>query len=242
MNKMKALIRYECATSSKAPLIFYGIEYAVLAAVMILIYFLEGTLGEADSSALEMNTIIFMAVLGGVGMRMDFKMLLQNGFARKYIYLASFSLFVYLAGLMALVDTVMAKVIPLFLGSYRPIIYWIYGDVYSVFINWLWLFLLYFFVSSLFYLVSLAIYKAGRTAALVGGATLVLLGMIGVPGLFLYLLPANITRNIITLLSRMVGFMADGTINFLCPILSLIVLNVVVGSASYALLRRTELK
>ena len=38
------------------------------------------------------------------------------------------------------------------------------------------------------------------------------------------------------------GFMTDGTINYLLPALALLLLITVLGSCSYAIIRRTELK
>lgn len=41
---------------------------------------------------------------------------------------------------------------------------------------------------------------------------------------------------------KAVGFMSDGTINLFFPILSFLVIGVIFGIGSYAVIRRTELR
>ena len=55
-------------------------------------------------------------------------------------------------------------------------------------------------------------------------------------------IPENIIQNIFTFLSRIAGFTADGTINYLYPIASLIIGAGIFGGITYLILRRTELK
>ena len=41
---------------------------------------------------------------------------------------------------------------------------------------------------------------------------------------------------------KAMGFMADGTINYIFPTITLFILLAILGSGAYAIIRRTELK
>ena len=60
--------------------------------------------------------------------------------------------------------------------------------------------------------------------------------------LFRYVFTAEIVGNILEFLMKAMGFMADGTINYIFPALTLFVLATILGTGSYAIIRRTELK
>ena len=79
--------------------------------IYILTGLVMGTYEDMGVSALEMNSIVFVSILGVLGFKEDFKMLIQNGFTRKYIFMATLSLFCFISGIMALVDTVVGNVI-----------------------------------------------------------------------------------------------------------------------------------
>ena len=107
MKKLGTVIRYECVTSFKYIWIFYAIEYAVVAAVFLLSYITNGSSGKIGTNGLEFNSFIYVGILGILGFKEDFKMLIQNGFTRKYIFLSTFSLFAFISGIMSLVDTIL---------------------------------------------------------------------------------------------------------------------------------------
>lgn len=65
-----------------------------------------GTFEDIGTNRLEMNTLFYVGVLGVLGFNQDFKMLMQNGFTRKYIFIATLSMFCFISGTMALVDMV----------------------------------------------------------------------------------------------------------------------------------------
>ena len=60
--------------------------------------------------------------------------------------------------------------------------------------------------------------------------------------LFRYVFSAKTISTVIEFLTKAMGFMNDGRINYLFPTLTFLLLIAVFGSGSYAIIRRTELK
>lgn len=240
MNKLKSAILYGCSTIFIAICIFYLIQYAVVGFITLMIGLSMGTFENVGTNCLEIDSIVFVGIVGVLSFKEDFRMLIQNGFTRKYIFVANFSMFCFIAGTMALIDTVVGNVIHYFNDNYFSL----YGGIYgygNLFMNWLWLFLVYVLVCCLLYLVILIINKVGKNVSIylgccVGGIVLLLIA------LFRYVFSAEITSNILEFLIKVIGFMTDGTINYLFPVLTLLLLIVILGSGSYAVIRRTELK
>lgn len=240
MNKIKAAVLYECSTSFKALCIFYLLQYGIVMLITLSLGIVLGDFENVGTNGLEMNTIIFVGIFGVLGFKEDFKMLIQNGFTRKYIFFATMSLFVFMSGTMALIDTLVGQFLHEITKEYQSIFGSIYGYE-NLFANWIWLFFLYLLILSLFYLSVLVINKVGNTAAIylsivLGGVILLLVA------LFRFVLSDKTVSNILELCSKLMGFMADGTVNFLFPALTLFVLGGILGVGAYVLLGRTELK
>lgn len=240
MSKLKAVIQYECFTSFKYIWIFYAIQYAIVALILLIVGICLGSFKEMGINCLEINTLIYVGILGVLGFREDFKMLIQNGFTRKYIFAGTFSMFCFISGIMALVDTVMGNFFHYVNNRFSSM----YGGLYgygNLFINWLWLFLLYVAVCSLFFVVILWINLAGKMISIYSG--IILGGIILLAAaLFRYVLSARTVNKIWELLAKIMGFMTDGTINHIFPVITLFLLGIVLGVGSYAIIRRTELK
>lgn len=240
MNKLKSVIQYECMTSFRYIWIFYAIQYAINSLITLIMGISTGTFENLGTNFLEMNTLIFVSILGVLGFKEDFKTLIQNGFTRKYIFIGTFSLFCFMSGIMALVDTVIGNVLHQFNNHYMSLYGRIYG--YGNFImNWLWLFFVYVLFCSLMYLAVLVINKVGKITAIYLGVILGGIVLLTV-ALFRYVLSAKVISSIIAFVTKAMGFMADGTINYLFPALTLFILAAILGSCSYAVIRRTELK
>lgn len=240
MNKLKSVIQYECMTSFRYIWIFYAIQYAINSLITLIMGISTGTFENLGTNFLEMNTLIFVSILGVLGFKEDFKTLIQNGFTRKYIFIGTFSLFCFMSGIMALVDTVIGNVLHQFNNHYMSLYGRIYG--YGNFImNWLWLFFVYILFCSLMYLAVLVINKVGKITAIYLGVILGGIVLLTV-ALFRYVLSAKVISSIIAFVTKAMGFMADGTINYLFPALTLFILAAILGSCSYAVIRRTELK
>lgn len=240
MNKLKAVIQYECATSFKYIWYFYASQYAIVALIIAIIGISTGSFEKAGANALEMNTLIYVGILGILGFKEDFKMLLQNGFTRKYIFIASLAMFGFISGIMALFDTITGNLIHSLQHDYHSLYAGIYGYG-NILVNWLWLFLAYMFVCTLFYFAVLVINKIGKTCSLylsviLGSAVLFIVA------LFRFVLSTEVVNNIFEFVLKAFGFMSDGTINYFFPLLTLFVLTGVLGISSYAVILRIELK
>ena len=167
-------------------------------------------------------------------------MLIQNGFTRKYIFIATLSMFGFISGTMALIDTIVGNLIHHYNNSYSTL----YGSIYgydNLFMNWLWLFLLYVTFCCLLYLIILIINKTGKNVSIIlgvifGGIVLLIVA------LFRYVFTGETIHNILEFLMKAMGFMADGTINYIFPTITLFILLAILGSGTYAIIRRTELK
>ena len=149
-------------------------------------------------------------------------------------------MFTLLAGTLALIDTIIGNSLHYFNDNY----FTLYGGIYgygNVFANWLWLTALYLMFCSLFYLAVLVINRVGKTVSLligVGVCSIILL----VIALFQFVFSDELVRNIGEFMMKAMGFMSDGTTNLFFPVLSFLVIGVVFGIGSYAVIRRTELR
>lgn len=240
MKKLNTVIQYECVTSFKYIWIFYAIQYACVALITLIIAISEGSFAHVGANCLEANSLIYVGILGVLGFYEDFKMLIQNGFTRRYIFLATFSLFAFISGIMALVDTVIGHLLHALWGTYASL----YGDIYgygNVFTNWLWLFCVYLFVCSLFYLGVLVINRMGKTISLFLGVILagILLLLVA---LFRFVFSGEFVSRLGRLALNAMGFMGDGSINLLFPVLTFLLVTVLLGLSSYGVIRRTELR
>lgn len=239
MNKLKSAVLYEYSTKTRAMGIFYLIQYLIVALIFSIIAICtEGN--EIGSNALEFSSVVFVSVIGVLGYKEDFKALIQNGYTRKYIFWATICMFTLLAGTMALIDTIIGNSIHYFNGNY----FTLYGSLYgygNVYVNWLWLTVLYLMFCSLFYLAVLVINRVGKTISLligVGICGIILL----VIALFQFVFSDEIVSKAADFMMKAMGFMSDGTTNLFFPILSFLVIGVIFGIGSYAVIRRTELR
>ena len=239
MNKLKSAVLYEYLTKVRAIGIFYLIQYLIVALIFAIVAICtEGK--ETGSNALEFSSVVFVSVIGVLGYKEDFKALLQNGYTRKYIFGATVCMFTLLAGTLALIDTIIGNSLHYFNDNY----FTLYGGIYgygNVFANWLWLTALYLMFCSLFYLAVLVINRVGKTVSLLIGV--VVCGIILlVIALFKFVFPDELVSKTWEFMMKAMGFMGDGTTNLFFPVLSFLVIGVVFGIGSYAVIRRTELR
>lgn len=232
MNKLKAVVQYECTTSLKHIWLFCGI--------MLIIGIGTGRFEDINTSNLEVNSMIYVGVLGALGFEQDFKMLIQNGFTRKMIFSATLFMFCFVSGIMAFIDTIIANLIHHVDNDYVSLYSGIYGYD-NIFMNWLWLFLVYVLVFCLLYLAVLVINKVGKFVSISLGVFLVGCVLL-VIALFRYVFSAEAARNILEFLTKAMGFMTDGTINYFFPVLTFLILDGILGSVSFMIIQRTELK
>ena len=215
------------------------IQYLIVALIFAIVAICtEGK--ETASNALEFSSVVFVSVIGVLGYKEDFKALIQNGYTRKYIFGATICMFTLLAGTMALIDTIIGNSLHFFNNHYFTLYSSLYG-YRNVFANWLWFTALYLMFCILFYFAVLVINRVGKTVSLligVGVCGIVLL----VIALFQFVFSDEFVRKTGEFMMKAMGFMRDGTINLFCPILSFLVIGVIFGIGSYAVIRRTELR
>lgn len=242
MKKLLPIIRYECATILKYIWIFYSIMCGVVLISFALTYILTGSFGKLSLNALEINSMVYLCVMAILGSNQDFKMLLQNGYPRKYIYLGALSLFLFTSVLMTTVDMIIAAVLRGVSARYLPLFDVIYGEDHSLFINWIWTFCIYLFVCSLAYFFAVLQRKIGKIPFVITTVAIGMTVLLIIPALVLVYLPDEARAKLFTFIARVFGFLADGSTSFLNPLLALFIALSLFGTASYFLLSKTELK
>lgn len=237
MKNLKSIIQYECFTSFKFIGICCAVQYAFLISIILLIGFITGSFEDGGGSGFEMCTLISIAFLGSLGFKNDFKMLIQNGFTRKYIFMATFSMVGITSFIMAFIDTIIGNLLHSVFNSYESL----YGGIYgygNFFMNWLWLFLFYILCYFLFYFFALVAHKIGKVAVSIIFVSIFI--CIGI--LFPFILSEEMIQNILIFLSQSMGFMQNGTIHHIFPILTWSTLILLFAASCYAFIRRMELK
>lgn len=239
MNKLKSAVLYECSTKIKAIGLFYLIQYLIIALIFAIVAIC--TKGEeTGTNIVEVSTVVFVSTLGALGYKEDFRALIQNGYTRKYIFLATVGMFVFISGTMSLIDIIIGNTIHYFHNNYFTLFGALYGYGNHL-LNWLWHTVLYLMFCSLFYLVVLVIDKVGKIVFLLIGVGLCGVILLAIT-LFQFVLSPEVVHNIAQFMLKVMGFMSDGTVNPIFPVLSFVVIGIVLGIGSYAIIRRTELK
>lgn len=239
--KLKTLIKFECFTSLKSLAVFYAILYGIILFGYFIAWMIQGHLGGSVFSGTEMACMIYLGILGSLGFNEDFKFFMQNGFTRKSILFGTLGMFGLISLLMAVVDTCMATLLVQFTG-FAPLFKQIYGSGHSILIQFIWLLGLYFLVSSLMYLLNLISNKIGKKIFYFILITLGLVLFVVTPLLFNLVLPRDLVMDILYGVLNVIGYRRDSTIQFLFPILTILVVNVVVMIGSYYVIKKTELK
>ena len=109
-------------------------------------------------------------------------------------------------------------------------------------LNWLWLFLVYLTVCCLFYLVILVINRLGKVSSVTLGVALAMVIVLVLPAVFRFLLPAGAAGQMRRFLMGAMGFPRGGGVNLLFPLLFFLAVFLLLGAASYLVIRRAELK
>lgn len=244
MKKLRTLIRYECELSWKYIWVFYLALVIVVPAVYGLIYLLTHNTG--GISCLEMNSMILVGVVGILQMNEDFRMLMQNGFTRAYIFSATVAQFAFISGLMSLIDTAAGIILRRLLSGlfdYNTIFGSLYGYGHPAVLGWLWLFLVYLLISSLGFFFALVINRVPKKLSVFAGTILAALLMLGIPFLFVAVSAPweAVGHSILRFAVRCFGFMDDGTVRLTNPIILLLLCIGILSAGSYLIIRRTEL-
>ena len=245
MTKLRPLIAFEITTTFKYMTIFYCIEFSMLAVTLFLTWLGRGSLDHPYFACMESCAMIFIFIFGIFGFAEDFRMLLQNGFTRCYIFIATLVLFLQTAVTLALVDTLAARFLEGVAHGYWSLFTAIYGPNHALWLQGCWRFGVYVSLVCVGYLCALTVTRLGTKRALFLGIVLWCAGVVVLPLAFREWLPDalryDIGTQLETFLYQCVGFTAEG-VHFAYPLLSLAVLAVVGFAICFALLRRAPLK
>ena len=245
MNKLKEVVRFELSTSLRYLLIFYAIQYSVVAVTLFLTWLGRGSLDHPYFAALESCAMIFVLIFGAVGFTEDFKMLLQNGFTRRVHFVGALVLFASTAALLALVDTLAARALEGVAHGYWSLFTAIYGPNHTLWLQGLWRFGVYLVLVCVGYFCALTVTRLGTKRALILGIALWCAGVVILPMAFREWLPDALRYDIgtgaETFIYHCAGFTAEG-VQLANPLLSLAVLAVVGFAICFALMRRAPLR
>lgn len=238
MHKLRTLIQYEYLTSVKHLFIYYPIQFAIYILPITFTIILNGT-SRSDGS-FELISLTYFALLAALGFRQDLRMCIQNGFTRKYIFLATCTMFISMASTMALFDLIFINLFHVLTPTYTSLYTQIYGALsYSPLMHWFWMVLVYMCFGSLAYLCTLIINKLGKN-----GVIYFILGCFVCISLLLlamrYMFSIGIQAKVFELILLTIGF-AGGTIHMLYPVLTLLLWITIFLLGSYAIIRRIEI-
>ncbi len=238
MKMLRSAISYGCSTKIRPLTIFYLVEYGFFALIMAIVVLCTGN-AALNPRGVEISSAVFISIMGALSFKEDFKAFLQNGFTRGYIFLSTFCSFFIVSASMALIDTLLGNVLRHFV-KYFTFFGMLYGYGHML-TTWLLLTFVYVMFCSIFYLAALVINKVGKTASLLIGV-----GLSGVilliAALFRFVFSPELVSRIGSFALNAFGFMNDGTVELVFPILTFTVIGAVFWLGSYALLRHTELK
>ena len=238
MNKLKTIAFYECATSVKYVLYFYCIQYGFVAVIATILAVTIG-LEDVTFNGQETSSVIFLAIVGCMGMGDDFKTLLQNGFTRKYIFAGTVSLIIFLALALSSCDLLISRLMPLFFNESSSLFEQIYGTDSAV-ANWLWSLALYFMIGFVCYFFRLLAHRLGKNGFIILGIVLIAVSIL--LAIYSYAIPDGIINAVNTFWARALGFVGGGRVNPYLPALTFTIISAVLAGGSYVAIRGAELK
>lgn len=245
MSKLRPLVAFEITTAIKYLTIFYCIEFSMVAVTLLLTWLGRGSLDHPYFACMESCAMIFIFFFGIFGFAEDFKMLLQNGFTRCYIFIATLALFLQTAATLALVDTLAARFLEGVAHGYWSLFTAIYGPNHTLWLQGLWRFGVCLVLVCVGYFCALTVTRLGTKRALILGIALWCAGVVILPMAFREWLPDalryDIGTGVETFIYHCAGFTAEG-VQLANPLLSLAVLAVVGFAICFALMRRAPLR
>ncbi len=245
MSKLRPLVAFEITTTIKYLTIFYCIEFSMVAVTLLLTWLGRGSLDHPYFACMESCAMIFIFIFGIFGFAEDFKMLLQNGFTRCYIFIATLALFLQTAATLALVDTLAARFLEGVAHGYWSLFTAIYGPNHTLWLQGLWRFGVYLVLVCVGYFCALLRARLGTRRMFVLGIAVILICTIVLPGPLMARSPNWLVIHLGTwvenTLYHCAGFTAEG-VQLVNPLLSLAVLAVVGFAICFALMRRAPLR
>ena len=152
MKKIMSIFKYQLLTVFQEISILYISFYGA-------VVFLSIIFNEMAVSGLDIITVFFILCIS-MRICMDLKILIQNGFTRKYIYLSTLSLFVVVSAFLSIFDTIIYFIIHSISNEYQSFQILTFGKD-SVIMNTFNFFLLYVLVFSISYFIYILWNKIG---------------------------------------------------------------------------------
>lgn len=238
--KLRVMLNYERATLLKAISIFYAVFLMILFAINLLNRLFIGTDAIGVFSGLEVASIIFIGQCSASLVSDDFKLFIQNGFTRKHISKLVVLTLLALAMLMALVDTFVGAMFSD--GFYRSIFTQFYGNEFQIVAQWCWGMSVYFSISIFVGVICLLYHRFGKQMFFTLLIAFSILCVVLVPMLVAYVIPESITNQAMMLFLAMMGYVADGTIHIINPILSFSFLGLAGSLITFVFINKLEVK
>lgn len=237
--KLKTLIQYQCWTTLKSICIYFAIMYSIVLIAYILNY-VVGDPSHFGFRSVEFSTCIYLGISGGLSFSEDFKMALQNGFTRRYAFIATLGMFVFLSIVMGFIDTMVAWLICYFVPSYDSLFMMIYGHSYSIILQWLWLVLMYFMVAMFIYMIVIIYNRIGKKIFIPISLALGLILVLIVPMLVTYVFPTSFLYDCLQVISHLFGITKQG-IMLLNPFLFYLVVGACFSLIAYTLVYKSQI-
>ena len=225
--------------------VYLGVYICVFAAISVIsaiIYISTGDMEKIGTNGLELNSMIYVGILGVFGFKEDFKMLIQNGFTRKYIFLATLSLFAFTSAIMAAVDTIVGNALHAVASGYFSLFGGLYGYEHSLLSE------LAVVVPSLYarLLPAVSVYfdhqQNWQSGIYLSGNRPGTDSRSDHPGSAEICSAGRLCRGCHYVCRQGNRLLAEGAVNFLYPIMSLLLIAGILSIGSYLIIRRTELK
>lgn len=218
-----------------------GIYYVIILFIRLLGMFfaMQSDSGDIGMSALEVNTLLFMIILGVLSYLEDSRFLVQNGYSRKSLMKIYIMQFLLCAFMLSLLDVIIAKGTTLIL-PYESIFTQIYGSGQTFISQFIWYFTLYLLggmISFFFTVLFERLDKKKRIIYLFGiPFILVMLAII----IDIYIIDHALSIAALDLLTTIMGF--AGTINLYAPILTFTVLFAIFTIFAYLMICRAAIQ
>jgi hypothetical protein len=239
---LKSSIKYQLMDAKKSLIIYYSIVYIILIAFIFL-----SPLSNSSLGGVETASMIFLFIAGLNSFRETFQMFLQNSLSRRTLFKSYVLSIVPITILMAFIDSING-IIASSLARYESAYVQSYGqrylgnstDIQLIIEGFLWYIFAYAFIAMLGYFITILYYRMNKA--------LKLLVSIGVPALFVIVLPIIDTNFTGGAISRAIGkfFMfAWGYSNGFNPYFSMVtctIFFILFGGLSYLLMKKAIIK
>lgn len=244
--RLKSVVKYNISETKNSILVFYGIMVAVIVLLGISFVSLDSNGTASFVGGAEMASAIFLFVVGLNSFKQNYLFLSTNGITRKTQFCGFLISALPIASVMAAIDTIYGNILAQFI-NYNSMFYqmykgWVIGTSKPIIIltGFVWSAALYLFALTLGYFITTLFYRMSRLLKIIVS--------IGVPTLFLTVLPG--IDSVVTNgkiygwfggLFLSLGGLKNGSNPFIA-VISLLVEMAILAGLAYLLVRRAPIK